>query len=1616
MKKLLAILLCFSLILPAGIMAQADGTTVYVDPTGATTGAYSTLQEAANALPSGGTIVIKTDANTNAANTGTTVTASGKIRVVGETSSVRLSVTRALQIDCPELEIDNLTLVNSSSSSYDFIYARGHNLTIGSGVTTIKSSANRFLSVFAGYPSAACVSSGTITINAGSWNHISGGNGSGAGKKTFSGSLTYNLNGITANKLYVSGYAGASTATVTVNITNSTIAETTKTYSSGTYSGTYDITLKSGSVGTITNVTPDIDLSDGGTLALSADVTADTLTGGGNLTLTGGAVLTANTFTGHVNLSVDSPVADTAYIIVNDASASGTASLVGSEMEIQKTVEGGKTKFIVAEAPATPSTVYLDPAGTSSHDSDVYTTLGAAVAALPDTGGTIVVCSDTNVNVDSSTHFHMAAKPIRITGETSSVRLTQLRSWFINDALTIDNITWVNSSNASFAFIYCQAHNLTVGENVTSIPNGSTYLCILGGSAGVTNGVGDITGGDMTITVNSGTFRRIFGGGLSRSYSGNVDIIINGGTISDVYLAGSNAAGTVTGTGSITVNGGTITTAAKDSASGVFTGTSVVTFRAGSIGTVTDLTPSIDLSGGGSLSLGSSVTCGSITGGGTLELGRTAAITADSMTGSITLSVPNYDEGTAYLTINDENTAGTVTYIPVGSETMSRTVTGGTVQYSISAPRTHVRLIGYNPDGPLATQPNIRLYKGYSSDEDSVQITDVTTGTIDGYKKYIEADLTPGLYDLLINYASPYSHMRQYFYISGNETETVELERTFLPYTANNYEEQNVAFPTPEVTENFWNFANTNVEDFDLVTPTFTMEKYTRNNRAFMNNDDMCDFVDSLSSPYLHVYYPFELTELGNRAPVLVFTKDEVSSGISLTDLANEVVNGGTREILMIAGNQHGNEPSGTDGSLQLAYDLCGEYGEDILDSYGAIVIIPSVSLDNNQRFTREYPDGLNSNRDLLYQSKEGSRYISYIYNKFMPTVFISAHEDNEQNVVDTTDNSIADMRAMSYACSNAPNSPIVDVEGMVDGSVNVLETDKVIMMNSLITKAQQQGFRCMHYYAPSYYPVSEMAYSGIRGSYGFLLENQRMWSGKNNYEYTVKQMTTGLKNIIEEVVSVDESSAKTLAQRVAEGRENARVSEYDPDRKFILKLGSSVGGTDPNPSVYVDGTWKDMTATKNWSFHTTVTAYRTLPASYVIPADLKHIDDILDVLEAHGISYARIENGATRTLKRYSVSLEGDNALKASATIGENAAVTFENGAYEVSLNTSDAYLIAYLFEPDSSSGYYASFVNMGYISTTDALYRNETTVIADGDIEEDVKFAGASLTLESDLKLQFGFEKPVADSGYYSDIRTEFVMNGETIDSGEYTESGDYYVFALSNVSPEKMTDTITAKLYVTQEGVEYLGDTKTYSVGQYLYSLLDEAGDDEELKTLVVDLLGYGDASQIYKRYKTGWLVGDLLTAEQRSWGTAGDPVLTSVTNTKYETVESPEAIFKGAFLSLSDLVEMVFIFTVADTEGVSVRIKDSGGTTIGNITADKLQADGGRYNARFKKLNATQMSDIVYVTVYRGDTPISNTLTYSIESYACAKQDSTYPYLAQLVKAMMKYGNSARAYAE
>lgn len=304
-------------------------------------------------------------------------------------------------------------------------------------------------------------------------------------------------------------------------------------------------------------------------------------------------------------------------------------------------------------------------------------------------------------------------------------------------------------------------------------------------------------------------------------------------------------------------------------------------------------------------------------------------------------------------------------------------------------------------------------------------------------------------------------------------------------------------------------------------------------------------------------------------------------------------------------------------------------------------------------------------------------------------------------------------------------------------------------------------------------------------------------------------------------------------------------------------------------------------------------------------------------------------------------------------------------------------------------------------------------------------LNFASASLSLHSNLTVNYKVDASFFEAMGYENPYVVFLFHGEEIAVRDYTVDGDRYVFSFRNVAANQMTDAITATIYAQYEGQLIEGKTvEAYSVAKYCYNMLNKyknATSEKEIteRTMLVDLLNYGAAAQIYTDYRTSALANASVTPEMVAWASAGLPELDSVTNSNYATVANPTAKWEGIGLRMDDAVTIRYRFTTSEpSSNLTVKVTDGNGKSWTIPSSQFVSTESGYY-VYFSGLNAAEMSVPVYATVYKGNSAVSNTVRYSIESFVSAKQSGTSAEDVkdrELVIPMMKYGFSALKYAQ
>lgn len=284
----------------------------------------------------------------------------------------------------------------------------------------------------------------------------------------------------------------------------------------------------------------------------------------------------------------------------------------------------------------------------------------------------------------------------------------------------------------------------------------------------------------------------------------------------------------------------------------------------------------------------------------------------------------------------------------------------------------------------------------------------------------------------------------------------------------------------------------------------------------------------------------------------------------------------------------------------------------------------------------------------------------------------------------------------------------------------------------------------------------------------------------------------------------------------------------------------------------------------------------------------------------------------------------------------------------------------------------------------------------------QTEMKIYSASLILNGRIDVAFTAQLP---TGYNN---PRMVVNGTEIT--EYTTAQGNYVFVYSGINPQCIGDTLNATLYATNGGTEESVSVQNYSVRQYCVNKLADGTISDELRTLLSDLLAYGEAAQIYMNYKTNALVTD--------GDDISDPMYSFLFylngyRPRFEGTAEEQIRWMNAGLTLTDSVAMTFRFYAEDTSNLTVAVGINGRTR----TYSEFDAAAGETNAyeiTFDGIRAEEFADEVSASFARNGAPIGNTLYYSVNAYVQSNLDSANSNLSYLVAALYNFGASARAY--
>ena len=159
--------------------------------------------------------------------------------------------------------------------------------------------------------------------------------------------------------------------------------------------------------------------------------------------------------------------------------------------------------------------------------------------------------------------------------------------------------------------------------------------------------------------------------------------------------------------------------------------------------------------------------------------------------------------------------------------------------------------------------------------------------------------------------------------------------------------------------------------------------------RAFTTNTELAQWLQGLDNPAPRGATRTKLLKLG------ISQRGEPILGLLLTrapgtEPAN--LDTGGRPTVVLVGQQHGNEPAGSEALMVISRELAQGLLEPLLDRIN-VVVIPRANPDGAAASTRVTANGADMNRDHLLLNTPEARALAQVVNTYRPILVMDTHE-----------------------------------------------------------------------------------------------------------------------------------------------------------------------------------------------------------------------------------------------------------------------------------------------------------------------------------------------------------------------------------------------------------------------------------------------------------------------------------------------------------------------------------------------------------------------------------------------------------------------------------------------
>ena len=404
-----------------------------------------------------------------------------------------------------------------------------------------------------------------------------------------------------------------------------------------------------------------------------------------------------------------------------------------------------------------------------------------------------------------------------------------------------------------------------------------------------------------------------------------------------------------------------------------------------------------------------------------------------------------------------------------------------------------------------------------------------------------------------------------------------------------------------------------------------------------------------------------------------------------------------SRPTVMLVGQQHGNEPAGSEALLVVARELSGGSLRGLLDQMN-VLIVPRANPDGAAANRRTTANGIDMNRDHLLLKTPEAQALAELTRAYRPVVAIDSHEFT---VAGRYIDKFQGVQRYDALLQTPTTGNVHEFISKASNEWYLLPVQKALTdqgqsTNWYFTTSSRLEDRSLSMGGPR--PDTGRNVNGLHNAVSLLIETRGIGIGRAHIQRRVQSHVVAITSVLQttaqrakDLMQVRSFVGRDISAQACKGQFAVDVAQT-PEQRRVVFLDPTTGEDRP-----MDVNWNSSVKLRTLSTRARPCGYWLSASSSEAADKLKQLGlQVLRVAEPGALLADTYQETSRRSSARDDVrgASTGEQPVELVSVNLVRSSVDVPAGSYYVPLNQSNANLAIAALEPDTQSSFFANHI----------------------------------------------------------------------------------------------------------------------------------------------------------------------------------------------------------------------------------------------------------------------------------------------------------------------------------